>query len=390
MNSAVAAGASSERVPPEVLAAYLEQAGWTVGDQDERTVLWARDDQAEVRIVTPLRMSSDYPAQLVEALRALSFVERRPAVDVLEDAAQGGADSMWVRLTPSTPSGQAPLAFAHDALGALRELVIGSASALATKSLVLPPQRPRRATSYVDHVRVATEPGSFVVRLVMPLADGWEPRRAPQSEETLLEAPPLPYGRRVTTRIRTAATHSLRLAELVGRGDERIAAFGRPEPGAANATELAALASLGELIDERARYRIHFGVSPLAPQPPQRVPADLAVTPAQQEVLAKAAEFLRTRQPRPDVTVVGLVVRLERKVKFGPGVVWLQAVLDDSGREHRIQLELTEEDYVKALHAHERGLPVQARGDVTRRGNWSALVPVRSFEVGVDLLEQLD
>jgi hypothetical protein len=377
------------RVPLRSLEDYLVRGGWAVQERDARTVHWARAGAEGARVVTPAALTSDYPDQLEDALRVLSSVEQRPATDIQEDAAEAGVDALWLRLTPDAPSGQVPLTVAHEVIGALRELVVGSASALTSKALVLPPQRPRRAQAYVERVRVSTAPGSFVVRLAMPLSDEWEVPSAPSEDDVLVDVPESPYGRQVVTRLRIATAHALQLATKVGSGEERLAAFGRAGSAAANATELASLASLGSLLEGRSLYRMHFSLSPLAPRSRRDLPLDWSVTPAQQTVLAEAADFLRTRQPRMDVLVAGLIIRLAREGKQGSGNVWLQAVLDDSGRERRIQLELTEADYIKAIHAHEQGLFVHATGDVKRKGNWSVLSPVRSFDVRPSLLDEM-
>jgi hypothetical protein len=175
-----------------------------------------------------------------------------------------------------------------------------------TWSLVLPSRRSQRAETYADNAKFAAQPGSFVLALSLPLADGFpetQSRGELDGQQHLLDVVAEPYGRRVTSRMLTAVRQAQRLAAAVGDGTEHLSVFGRQE--VANATELAALSTLGGLDHEI--YQIRFAFSPRAGSavPPE----NLKITPAQQRILGEAAEFLRTRQPRSGVTVTGHVVR---------------------------------------------------------------------------------
>jgi hypothetical protein len=81
------------------------------------------------------------------------------------------------------------------------------------------------------------------------------------------------------------------------------------------------------------------------------------------------------------VTVEGIVVRLARDHHYGPGVVVVQGVTDDSGTQRRFYVELIEEDYNEALRAHREGLRVLATGDLDTRGTYTWLRPLRRFVV---------
>jgi hypothetical protein len=50
------------------------------------------------------------------------------------------------------------------------------------------------------------------------------------------------------------------------------------------------------------------------------------------------------------------VVRLSRDHHFGPGVVVIEGIADDSGAVRRFYAELTERDYDEAIRAHSLGL----------------------------------
>jgi len=167
------------------------------------------------------------------------------------------------------------------------------------------------------------------------------------------------------------------LADAVGAGDQPLRAFGTPGLEAPNATELEALGGLGG--PERNAYRLRFAQSPLARR--SRDALIVQITPGQQRIMAEAAVYLRTEQPRSDVTVEGMVVRLSRGSNQGPGVVVVEGVADDSGVVRRFYLEIVERDYHEAIRAHREGLRVVARGDLDTRGSYKWLRPARSFAI---------
>jgi hypothetical protein len=367
------------------LTEYLGQAGWELVDEDDRTALWrlpAAD--AGVDVVLPsVQTVADYGDFVFKALRALSYVERRLPSEILDDMTFGGADTLAIRLTPKAPPGEAPLELAHAAVEGLRNLVVASAAGLITDALVLPQRRPARAEAYVKQARISTQAGSFILSLALPLYDSFEesPHRDEDDSGMLIGRADLPreapFGRRVTNRMAATATFAAELADMVNAGDRPISAFGEARSNAPNATELAALASLGG--PSRDLYELRIARSPLAGEP--QAPMKAAISPGRQRVFAEASEFLRTKQPRTGVTVSGLVVRLARAKGLGPGEVVIHGVDDDSGSSRRFHVELTEGDYKRAVEAHGKGWQVHAQGDLQVRGTRLSLRNLTSFGV---------
>jgi hypothetical protein len=378
------------------LTDYLSASGWVKADEDARTSVWrqGRLVSDELVAVLPSREDfTDYWQLVYESLRVLAYAEHRSIEEISADIAYGPADTVAARLVPDAPPGQAPLSLAYSALSALRSYVIGSGSALDNHALVLPARRPLRAESYVSKVRFTTQPGSFVLTLALPLFETFDeaprlndetadPETEPEVpgpvQEPLLEIPPQPFGRRITNRMASVAGNAQILADAVNSGDQPLRAFGEAVAGQVpNATELEALGALGG--PDRSPYQLRFAQSPLAAQ--ARDALVLQVTPGQQRIMAEAAEYLRTEQPRTDVTVEGVVVRLSRDHHYGPGVVVIEGIADDSGTVRRFYVELVERDYDEAIRAHGDGLRVVARGDLATRGSYKWLRPARSFAI---------
>ena len=374
--------------PPKVpelaaLTDYLTNSGWVAEDSDGRTSMWQppAGTRDQIRVVLPTSQRvRDYAERVADALKAISFVERRLPEEIADDINFGGADNVAVRLTPDAPPGEAPLLLACSAIAAIKNFVVAAAAALDSNSLVLPPRRPQRAEAYASQARLSTQPGSFVLSLALPLADIYSDESADSAlpgQDALVEVPPQPFGRKVTNRMLASTRRAQQLAEEVSEGNLPISSFGDFTPDAPNATELAALSSLGG--PDHDIYQMRFARTPLAGESAE--PALLRVTPGQQRILGEAADYLRTRQPRAGVTVTGLVVRLFREGGFGSGEVVIQGVADDSGEARRYRVELGEPDYNEAVRAHANGLHVTATGDLDIRGTRRSLRRLTSFAV---------
>jgi hypothetical protein len=367
------------------LTEYLGHAGWRLVDDDERTSLWrplAPDTAVDV-VLPSVEAVADYGDLVAKALRALSYVERRLPSEIVDDMTFGGADTLAIRLTPDAPPGEAPLELAHAAVEGLRSLVVASAAGLITDALVLPQRRPARAEAYAKLVRISTQSGSFVLSLALPLNDSFDEPSLRDDEDSGMLIPStdlpaeIPFGRRVTDRVAATATYAAELADMVNAGDKPISVFGEARVHAPNATELAALASLGG--PGRDLYELRIARSPLAGR--SQGPMRATISPGHQRVFAEASEFLRTKQPRAGVTVSGLVVRLARAKSPGPGEVVIHGVDDDSGAARRFHVELTEEDYRRAVEAHGKGWQVHAQGNLQVRGTRLSLRNLTSFGV---------
>jgi hypothetical protein len=363
---------------------YLRTSGWTLLDEDARTSMWrpaaGHDDKC---LVLPANQNvTDYRDRVYEALRLVAYVERRSLNEVASDIVYGPADNVAIRLTPDTPSGQAPLSLAHESVTALRSYVTGSGAALNDHSLVLPAHRSPQAEYYASSARLSTFPGSFILSLTLPLTVEATAPAVPGDEVNevqgeLISIPPQPFGRQVTNRMAAVARYAQNLAEQVSEGNERLVSFGQFAADAPNATELEALSGLGGA--EQNLYEVRFSQTPLAGQ--RTAPFALRVTPGQQHVMADAANYLRTKQSRLNVTAQGLIVSLSWNGKYGPGEVTVLGVLDDSGKPRRFHVELTEEDYNEAIVAHRQALQVVVRGDLEMRGTWTWLKNQNSFAI---------
>ena len=394
-------------------SAYLSKAGWTLQDADQRTTMWQRfalvdGDERDVRVVLPLREDvTDYEAFQDRALRAIAFAEQRAIADVEAEIRFGPVDVMAVRLVPGSPSGQAPLTLARDALDGLRGLVIGSASGLSHPAYAVPPTYRPAAERFANTVRVSTSRGSFIVTMSVPLStpspDGVEtagedaPRFDDDEDLEVEVAPPAaatstpsasdempgspPFGRLVVVRMRRVIEHSVELAQLVVAGDAAVDAFEEAPAATGNALELQALAEIG---GPGARaYTVRFAYSPTVAEE-FHSPTPIRVVPDVVRVFEAASDRLRTPKPVANVTVVGRVVGLSRGRQSQVGEIILDGRHGET-KARKYRARLSSNEYDLAVRAHRRGLDVSVTGDVTLRGHQYVIEPVRTINVSSGL-----
>ena len=365
-------------------------------------------DQRDVRVILPLRDDvTDYPEFQQRALRAIAYAERRAVPDVEAEVRYGPVDVMAVRLVPGSPSGQAPLTLARDALDGLRSLVIGSASGLSHPAYAVPPTYRPGPERFANTVRVSTSPGSFIVTMSVPLSttshNGADPAgedvptldidedlevgivpptvptTAPSASNEMPVAPP--FGRLVVARMRRVIEHSVELAQLVVAGDVKVDTFAEAPATTGNALELQALAEIGG--PDATPYTVRFAYSPTVVEE-FHDPTPIRVVPDVVRVFEAAADRLRTPKPVTNVTVVGRVVGLARGRKSQVGEIIVDGRHGET-KARKYRARLASNEYDLAVRAHGRGLDVAVTGDVILRGHQYVIEPVRTINVSPGL-----
>lgn len=388
---------------------YLSVTGWTTQSVDGFTVYYPAGD-SDLQIVLPnvqptdsrdpgpeAADSSGIHSRLDEAIRVIAYAETRTTREVRANLTGTGADSIAIRLLPATPTGTAPLAAAQEAITALRDLVVGAASALRNTSLVLPGRPPADIDDYASRTHFSTRPGSFIVDLTLPLTQetttsgtdegSQHPADAPEDEALIavddVDPTPqrdlTPYGRAVSRRIRQTITRALNTASQVTDGDLALTVFTQPALNLGNATELDAIANLGGNLG--TPYQIRFAESALAPgAEPVEV---LTATAAQQQVLTDAASLIRERQTFEDISLTGYIIRLVKKRPHphAPGDVTIRTVVEELGDTINCWVHLAGTDYDQALTAHQDGHEVHVTGTLEYANNRWQLRAVTNFDV---------
>lgn len=100
---------------------------------------------------------------------------------------------------------------------------------------------------------------------------------------------------------------------------------------------------------------------------------------SQAPTLARAANELVKPEPTKPESAVGTVHLLSRSESGGPGVIGITTLDGQPAKKLRVHLE--EDDYHRALSAHDRGSIVRVAGNLEREGNLSWLYQARILQV---------
>ncbi|MBX6390893.1 MAG: OB-fold nucleic acid binding domain-containing protein [Frankia sp.] len=375
---------------PARTATYLHGRGWIPVGTTADEILWEHEEGARTwELVLPLDPSrSDLARRLRELFLVLEAIEGREPAEIARDIRSASSDVLRIRTSSRTPSGTAPIEDALSLITASRDLLLAAAASVDTPRAVLGSRKPQRATDFLSTVRLATEPGSFIVSLESPVvpdeatADIIEEAGGSVTTGGIPTEQAVPFSRVVTERTVGAASYSVRLAEQVLRQEADLTDFYDFVPVGISANFLEALARIGGGDDgEEGRTGVALSVRwAYSRRPPTDRPQTIEFPSRSFPVFSRAAAALRGSGTERDVRLVGRVVAIRRDVSAGVHTVTVEASVgrDREARNRRVRLVLDDDDAAKAIGAYQREEIVVARGDL-HLGPTLTMKPVRSF-----------
>jgi hypothetical protein len=226
------------------------------------------------------------------------------------------------------------------------------------------------ANRFISEVLMGqTDVGSYVVRAYVP-ADAAIPTRggAAASEGVHFEGLDVIPTRSVSQAVvQTLEATTEALTHF--KQHDSLSAFVDPSLGISYET-VTAVQALSADADEAA---ISVAWDPAGPGD-EPAPANFFFTASDAPVLERAANRLVEPEPQREVVASGTVHLLSRAEFAGPGVVGLTTI-ERPTRKLRVRLD--EDDYHRALQAHDEGRGVTVVGDLEREGNISWLYNAR-------------
>jgi len=199
---------------------------------------------------------------------------------------------------------------------------------------------------------IPSMPGSYALRALLPLNP--EP-----PEDILLEEVDTARTRKVTQTLLSG------VAAARQAGEDR-AAGGRPEvfeetvEQGVSADLLDALVRLGGTADDPSPVEISVSwtyAAPMEPAPAISIPAGLL------PVLSQGADILRGSPEQVPGTITGVVIRLHRRQRLGPGEITIEGYVDSrlGSSTRNVKVELDEKTYEQAIEAHRSGTTVRVQ-----------------------------
>jgi len=357
---------------PAVLTALLHRYGWQRrGGAAGRYSRWAPPGPvAGASLLVPENTAfPDTEDLLAEALTALSRSAAPTARDILVSLAVPSDEVRWWREVPESAAGAAGAsgwAEAEELRSAARQILLAGALAARGRAGYHGARHRRKARAALDGTLIGPAPGGRRLTAFVPVDS----------------------GRAVAVQL-CHALHATREAVDYQRATGGMEAF---DSAVAAGVSRELTEALVTLVRGTEGAGIDLRWAPAAGTPdgcPAR-PAPVEFSPGDLPALRSAgARYLR-EEPAVPVRITGAVVRLRRSGPRGAGIVRLRVL---AGAEiGHVRVELDEEAYRIAGHAHLVGLPLRVEGRLERRGGFrrltgaSQVAPVQVDEAERDRL----
>ncbi|MGW2819158.1 hypothetical protein [Streptomyces sp. NPDC001415] len=342
------------QVDPAVLGVLLQRHGWRRrGGAAGRYARWTPPGVIGSGMSLLVPESRAYPDSedlLGEALTALARSAAPSAREVLVSLAVPSDEVRWWREVPEGPAGVASWSEQEQLRAAAHRMLVAGALAVRGPAGYYGARHRRQALASLEGVLVEPGPGGGLTAFV-PAASG---RPAVVRLYAALNAVRDAVDYQRTTGGMEAFDAAVR-AGVSRELTESLVALVRGTEGVRVALEWAPAAGVPAGCAAR-------------PEPVDFSPGDLPA------LRAAGARYL-SDEPSLPVRITGAVVRLRRSGPRGSGVVRLR-VLAGAEVPH-VRMELDEEAYRIAGHAHLVGLPIRVVGRLESRGGFRRLSAAR-------------
>lgn len=345
---------------PTDITSYLRSIGAVaVGEYRQKATVWSLED-AEF-LVPKNRSVGDYALRVSETLNELSKIENRSTLDIFYDISLIGFDIYRFRnSSEETRAGTLPLAAGMEFVASSKELLMSAACSAYSAKLNYPSKKPHVAEEYVNQVRMAAEKGSFVITLLAPI----DPILVPQ-QQSLLEInqhDTMPYEHRIGLMLNSG----LRTLEDVAR---KAAEIGKIDPFLNNA-EKGVSANLCEAVTRLHQSAqnglLEIGITWSRNRNTKRRYENITINRDYIPVIREAARTIKLSIPEQSQTIKGVVTQLHKEPFHDKGRVTILDVA--SGQARRVQVDLPDSEYQRALSAHRDFKDIEISGDLTRNG----------------------
>lgn len=351
--------------------AYLRAEGWMKGDDlGNRGVVYTRPSEAEVFAPGSDRLG-DYSAAVSSVIETIARIEERDETSVYRDLIASDRDVIRFRAPDAEDDGSISLLAGVDLVQQSRDALLAAACSAGGPQRYYRSGSNTKATEYLRSVKLGqTEHGSFVVNLFSPvppqLADAAQPELWPELAED-------PFPRQVTRTLAGSIEALVGALGAVARGGDIEAFEGVVHKGVSSnlCQAIAGLIKDGSGLD----FSLSWARTRPVPQPRYR----RQFSEADSEILSEAAKVLKERQSFNNEVLQGSVTGLRRDVQPTDGSIILKTYVE--GKKRTVSIELPEEEYRKAIDAHNSKQDFQVEGDLVFEGQRYYLRNPRNVQV---------
>jgi hypothetical protein len=343
-------------ISPGALAAFARGEGWmkteTYGAHAD---VYTAPGKPEIILPRTVRLG-DYATVVSKLIGVFAALNDRDELATYRDLVGADRDVVRVRALGGEGDGAIALDAGVEIVTQARQMLLAAACAVHAPQALYRAGANREASDYMRRVKLGqTEQGSFVVTLLAPAP----PLLQPRLEPTWANLDDEPMERRVTRGLMTALEAARAAAELALSGN--AAAFQEAVMSGVSANLCEAV---GGLIEQSNGLDISLTWAKTRPTP--EVKRTVGFSKNDAEILKEAARVFRERQPKPDVKLVGTVLKLKRDLDDIEGLVTFKVVVD--GKYQSVSAVLDQSNYSIAVRAHDAKAELIVNGDLERVG----------------------
>ncbi|MBF0463655.1 MAG: hypothetical protein HQK88_01270 [Nitrospirae bacterium] len=361
--------------PLEIIA-YLRSKGWQQSKINTgKWTTWVKDGDFEA--ILPLnREFGDFALRMADILKTLEAVEERSQLEIVNDLLTSSADIIRLHIKDAeSDDGTISIEAGAQIIKSSCDLIIAGACAAIEKREVFQTKKPTKAADYLKKVRMGqTERGSYVITVISRVP----PVLSLQESERLFEIDE-PFERQVTTTlVKAVAAANNAASNAVSTGSFEGFKSAVKEGVSANLCDaIYGIASEGQTSRD---LEVNFSWSVSRPVNDATIKSKITFLSDSMPVFKEAARLFRAiTTTRDDFELRGQVVKLERAEGAPKGKVTIVGNVDEQPRNVIIDLE--DNDYHKAVQAHDNQEIISCTGLLTREGRSYELHEPRNLRV---------
>lgn len=350
-----------QRITPAQLLAYLRSKGARKTDEiPGKADIWLYS--GEEFLIPQAMFFADYALRVADVVYQLEKLENRSQLMIVDDIKHSGFDVIRIRnVSDDTRQGTLKLVRSVAFMSYARDLLVAAACSAATHKSSYPGRRPQDAENFLDSIRFGkTEQGSFVLQFLAPVAP------ALHTQGMLLDEPSdeQPYERRVVPTLQSGL-EAMNLAAQRSEMDQDVSHFFTAIPQGLTSNLCDAVTGMYDSLQPQyIEIGITYSINRRQPRPLARISVDSGYIP----LIREASTYLRTSgmEPEDAQLVRGYVVRLASEDPAESGEITIKDLM--TPRPRLLVVELSGNDYEKAIEAHHNKHVVELSGTIFKTG----------------------
>lgn len=359
---------------PRRLIQLLEEAGWqqVSGRGDHYRRFAPQSDELGPRrrsLLVPLEPEApDFPELMQEAVDALRRLPSDSAAfTLLSRLTTSPTDQFAFAKETAAPKGWIQWDEGESLIASARGLLAAAAKTAREHRTYFGNRHGQFANRFLDEVMMGqTDVSSYVVRAYVPVNRGIPIRGGKEAKEGAhFVGQDVVSSREVSQTVAQTLTSTIEAIDHFKQSNS-LSAFKSPELALSYeaVTAVKRIAANADYANITVTWEPDFADVNSYEQ-------EFTFTASNVPVLDKAANELIQTEPPRRVSAVGTVHLLSRSESGGPGVIGITTLSGEPAKKLRVHL--SEEDYHRALSAHDQGNIVHVSGDLEREGNLSWL-----------------